>query len=153
MAGPRAVACARSGRGLRSRHAPSGPDRRDGGEHDHAGGGPRRRGAARPHAGRGPHARLPGARVRRGADHLEGTQLRGGPGDDVEVADDPDGFGISFNEGNAVNGTDPLVGGPGKDTVSYALRAMPVAVSLDGVANDGAPGERDDLRSIESIDG
>src|SRR4051794_19674217 len=29
MAGPRAVACARSGRGLRSRHAPSGPDRRD----------------------------------------------------------------------------------------------------------------------------
>src|SRR3954451_19745849 len=110
MAGPRAVACARSGRGLRSRHAPSGPD--------HAGGGPRRRGAARPDAGRGPHARLAGARVRRGADQLEGTQLRGGPGDDVEVADDPDGFGISFNEGNAVNGTDTLVGGPGKDTVS-----------------------------------
>ena len=34
-------------------------------------------------------------------------------------------------------GADTMQGGPGVDTVSYATRTGPVAISLDGLANDG----------------
>jgi hypothetical protein len=40
-------------------------------------------------------------------------------------------------------GKEHLAGGTGNDTVSYEDRAAPVNASLDGVANDGAPGEQD----------
>jgi Ca2+-binding RTX toxin-like protein len=46
-------------------------------------------------------------------------------------------------ESPALNGADTFVGGPGDDLVTYANRALPVAVSLDGLANDGSDGERD----------
>jgi Ca2+-binding RTX toxin-like protein len=40
-------------------------------------------------------------------------------------------------------GTDILSGGAGQDVASYGDRTDPVNLSLDGVANDGAPGEND----------
>jgi Ca2+-binding RTX toxin-like protein len=38
-------------------------------------------------------------------------------------------------------------GGPGRDTVSYEYRLTPVSVSIDDVANDGAPAEGDNVHS------
>ena len=52
-------------------------------------------------------------------------------------------------------GADVLAGGRGRDTVTYA-GTDPVAVSLDGNANDGltsAPGEGDNVLSTENITG
>jgi Ca2+-binding RTX toxin-like protein len=53
--------------------------------------------------------------------------LLGGPGDDTFV---PSAGGDTYNPG-----------GGGDDRISFAGRAQAVSVSLDGVANDGAPGE------------
>jgi hypothetical protein len=50
-------------------------------------------------------------------------------------------------------GADLLSGGPGSDAVSYATGA-PVIVTLDGQANDGVPGEGDNVgRDVEEIFG
>jgi Ca2+-binding RTX toxin-like protein len=47
-----------------------------------------------------------------------------------------------------------VVGGAGVDTISYAARTRGVSVSLDGVANDGVPGERDNIHAdVENIVG
>ncbi|MGW4213844.1 calcium-binding protein [Lentzea sp. NPDC004789] len=57
----------------------------------------------------------------------------GGAGDDTMVADaTPDG-------------ADTYVGNGGLDAVTYAARTTPVTVTLDGTANDGAPGEGDNI--------
>ena len=64
--------------------------------------------------------------------------LFGGPGDDTL-------------DGGA--GPDTLDGGDGRDRVSYASSGVGVTVTLDGVANDGAPGENDNLVSIEDVSG
>jgi Ca2+-binding RTX toxin-like protein len=68
------------------------------------------------------------------ADTLAGSAaanaLEGGPGDDVL-----DGGG----------GADALAGGVGVDTVSYAGRAAPVTVRLNGLADDGEVGEGDNV--------
>src|SRR3954452_17274861 len=50
-------------------------------------------------------------------------------------------------------GTDVLLGGDGRDKVDYSDRTSPLTITLDGVANDGAPGENDVLDSIQDIDG
>lgn len=61
----------------------------------------------------------------------------GGLGADTMVADAvPDGR-------DAFSGGGPGIGGV--DTVTYAARTTPVNVSLDGVDNDGAPGEGDSI--------
>jgi Ca2+-binding RTX toxin-like protein len=79
----------------------------------------------------------------------------GSPFNDVLVGDDPGpyldkaaffeprgmnvldgGGGDDFLDGR--RGADVLIGGPGIDTVSYAWETLPVAVSLDGAANDGS---------------
>jgi Ca2+-binding RTX toxin-like protein len=79
--------------------------------------------------------------------------LRGGPGDDRLTGDAP--------AENAVVGRDVLDGGLGTDTVYddwYRFDAQggdedpPPAVSLDGQANDGRPGEADDVTNVERID-
>ncbi|HEU4421672.1 MAG TPA: hypothetical protein VFR67_03915 [Pilimelia sp.] len=59
--------------------------------------------------------------------------LYGGPGNWIE----PDS-GVQPD-------TDSIDGGPGTDTVRYDLPTLrdPVTVDLDGVADDGAPGEND----------
>ena len=68
------------------------------------------------------------------ADHLIGSPgndtLRGNGGADVM-----DGGG----------GADTFAGGSEQDTVDYSSRTTPVTVTIDGVANDGAAGENDNV--------
>jgi Ca2+-binding RTX toxin-like protein len=75
-----------------------------------------------------------------GNDHLIGNShnntISGGPGDDVI-----DG-GL---------GADAMAGGPGIDTVDYSSRTSPVTVTLDDQANDGAPGERDNVQNAIDV--
>src|SRR5204862_547399 len=47
-------------------------------------------------------------------------------------------------------GADVLTGGGGVDTARYNARTAPVAVSLDGVANDGEAHEGDNV-SVENV--
>jgi Ca2+-binding RTX toxin-like protein len=93
-----------------------------------------------------------------GADRLEGGEgpddLLGGDGDDDLLGGD----GADFLTGGA--GADAMSGGASLvdllelDTVLYGDRTQPVAVSLDGVANDGGAGERDDvLGDVEAVIG
>lgn len=76
-----------------------------------------------------------------GNDDLTGNSgtntLDGGPGDDVL-----DGAG----------GADVLEGGAGSDTADYASRTVAITADADGVNDDGASNERDDVRpSVERI--
>jgi Ca2+-binding RTX toxin-like protein len=66
------------------------------------------------------------------------TRLAGGPGDDTLAG----GTGPEAIEGDA-----------GSDTASYADRARPVAVTLDGQADDGARDEGDDVRTEDVTGG
>ena len=82
------------------------------------------------------------------ADRLDGESgpdnLDGGPGDDV----------LGAGPGPPAADADSVVGGPGTDAVSYAARSVGVAVSEDGVANDGAPGEADNVAlDVEQVTG
>lgn len=78
-----------------------------------------------------------------GADVLVGSAaanaLDGGDGDDV----------LSGRGGNDVldggGGADALNGDGGVDAADYSGRRAPVTVTLDGLANDGAEGERDNV--------
>jgi len=108
--------------------------------------------------------------------------LAGGPGDDIVTGGEGDDviFGeAGYDQGPAGNdridgrggddriegglGSDVMVGGAGVDTVIYqefgfasgqALRTTPVSVTLDAVANDGAPGENDSVAGdVESVVG
>jgi Ca2+-binding RTX toxin-like protein len=66
------------------------------------------------------------------------------------------GEGADFiQEGSAPNGADTLNGGNGtEDTVNYGPRTSGVNVTLDGLRNDGATGERDDVRpNVENVTG
>jgi Ca2+-binding RTX toxin-like protein len=48
---------------------------------------------------------------------------------------------------------DIFTGGTGTDSVSYRVRTIPV-IALDGVADDGGAGERDNIRTdIETVFG
>ncbi len=49
-------------------------------------------------------------------------------------------------------GPDSLIGGAGIDSAEYWLRTVPVNVTLDGTANDGAAGEGDNV-STEAVRG
>ena len=77
-----------------------------------------------------------------GSDELEGWDgddlLDGGPGDDYLE-------GIAYVEEGMTHGTDTYVGGGGYDTVTYEGRTEDLSLSPDGVANDGAAGEHDDI--------
>jgi Ca2+-binding RTX toxin-like protein len=79
-----------------------------------------------------------------GVDEFSGFEVKGGP----DVLDG--GPGDDTLRGNG--GTDRITGGSGNDTADYAAKRGAVTVSLDGVANDGVPGERDALApDIESV--
>jgi Ca2+-binding RTX toxin-like protein len=85
-----------------------------------------------------------------GVDELTGRdstdQLNGGPGDDKLL-------------GDAVNvdpAADVIDGGAGFDTVEGEWRKTvdsrdPITVTLAGAADDGRPGEHDDLRGVEHV--
>src|SRR4051812_22310820 len=70
------------------------------------------------------------------ASHLDGgngnDKITGGPGNDVLVG------GV---------GADTLNGGAGTDTADYSARTAPVTLSLDSSANDGEPGEADNVNA------
>lgn len=51
---------------------------------------------------------------------------------------------------DAFTGGGPGIGGV--DTVTYAARTTPVTISLDGVDNDGAPGN-DSIQGTDGISG
>lgn len=66
-------------------------------------------------------------------------RLVGGPGSDTISG----GWGDDLLDGGA--GGDRLLGNGGVDTVSYADRTASVKVTLDTTANDGEPGEGDEV--------
>jgi Ca2+-binding RTX toxin-like protein len=106
-----------------------------------------------------------------GADTLTGgignDNLNGGPGDDTidpGAGDDNVTGGLGDDEidqpgaplglDDVADGSDVIDGGGGGfDTASYAGRTLPVALSLDGVKNDGQAGELDNLIAIDDIAG
>lgn len=74
-----------------------------------------------------------------------GDQLSGLGGDDTFVEGH---FSPPYDK------PDTLSGGPGVDTATYAGNSVPKKISLDDVANDGATGEKDDVRSdVENLIG
>ncbi|HET8951857.1 MAG TPA: calcium-binding protein [Solirubrobacteraceae bacterium] len=74
-----------------------------------------------------------------------GNVLRGGEGNDVIDA----GGGDDVLEGGP--GADDLIGGAAVDRVSYS-NAAAQRISLDGVRDDGAPGELDNVRAdVEDV--
>jgi len=100
-----------------------------------------------------------------GADLLEGggadDDISDGPGNDVVLGgggdDTLDASGFDPDFGLLPSGADLLRGGPGTDTVHYWPRATGVTVTLDGLANDGAPGEADNVGGpggdVENVEG
>jgi Ca2+-binding RTX toxin-like protein len=75
------------------------------------------------------------------------TGLSGGDGPDRLVG----GPGPELLDGGA--GADDILGGGGTDWVTYRDVSESVAVSLDGVANDGVAGEHDNVHAdVENVD-
>ena len=90
--------------------------------------------------------------------------MRGGAGDD-EINGSGGNDHIEAGDGNDTispdtyygPGSDYVDGGAGVDTVEDwsipdADYHPPVSVSMDGVANDGRPGEADNVVNVERID-
>jgi len=77
------------------------------------------------------------------------ARIDGGPGDDELRG------GLLDDAVVGGTGADLIVGGAGTDTVRYddGLHDGGVAVSLSGGANDGNPGEGDDVREVEVVEG
>jgi Ca2+-binding RTX toxin-like protein len=65
-----------------------------------------------------------------------GVQIFGGNGNDVMAGG---------------SGADSFYGGPGIDTVDYSARNGGVSVSLEGLNNDGSPGEGDNVATDNEI--
>ncbi|MEW6582585.1 MAG: calcium-binding protein [Actinomycetota bacterium] len=101
-----------------------------------------------------------------GPDHLVGTgeadHLEGGPGGDqlagyggpdvLEGGDGHDQF-LMNDRATADGSGDRIVGGEGVD-IAFYRRSVGVDLSLDGVANDGEPGENDNLGAdVENLVG
>jgi RTX calcium-binding nonapeptide repeat (4 copies) len=68
--------------------------------------------------------------------------IDGGPGDDDFEGIPGEGL---FGGNPPSQGTDTYVGGGGSDSVVYTGRSENLSLSLDGVANDGAAGEHDNI--------
>jgi Ca2+-binding RTX toxin-like protein len=84
--------------------------------------------------------------------------LDGGAGDDVlngSVGDAVLNFGlagsIDASEVAAPNGPDNLIGGGGRDTVTFVNLALPVRITPDGTANDGSAGEGDNVQPDNEV--
>jgi Ca2+-binding RTX toxin-like protein len=127
-----------------------GPDHFDGG-----GGADRLRGGDGDdviHGGPGNDAELFGDG---GDDQLAGEDgddaIRGGAGNDAE---DGGPGNDTLGESDADAGADDIHGGPGFDQLDLDSHAGGVAILLDDVANDGAPGEGDDFHAdLEKVYG
>lgn len=90
-----------------------------------------------------------------GNDRLGGSpvalqRFEGGPGDDVINGDDT-GY---CTEARSARGPDVISGGDGRDTASYDADVDAVKVTIGTGADDGAPGEGDDVQGdIEDLIG
>lgn len=89
-----------------------------------------------------------------GADIINGgpgnDALFGGDGNDTLNGGDGNDFfegfnGLSPEQPVQHGGTDVYVGGPGDDFVDYAGKTENLSITIDGAANDGAPGESDNV--------
>jgi Ca2+-binding RTX toxin-like protein len=80
--------------------------------------------------------------------------LDAGPGNDM-LEFQPGGYSIMQEAGpDDTAGTDELHGGPDNDTLGYGQRTDPLTITMDGQANDGAPGEHDLIADdIEEVHG
>jgi len=83
--------------------------------------------------------------------------LRGGAGPDT-LTGDANSNTLDGGPGNDTldggPGADTLIGGDGQDLADYSSRTAPVTVSLTGGADDGAPGERDNVKAdVENVNG
>ena len=76
--------------------------------------------------------------------------LRGGVGNDTLAGDGGEDL---FVAESGADGADKMNGGAGYDGVTYAARKTAVAVTLGGGADDGAPGEKDDVSSVQAVTG
>lgn len=101
-----------------------------------------------------------------GDDRMQGASnddvLNGGPGDDVfltnhlETGNDVKNGGDGNDRiiGNRDPGNDVYTGGAGVDLLDFSDSTAGVAISLDGVANDGPAGESDNAGTdIENLKG
>ncbi|HVT76759.1 MAG TPA: calcium-binding protein [Acidimicrobiales bacterium] len=76
--------------------------------------------------------------------------IDGGAGNDVLSGD----AGLDTFVVHAADGADTVAGGTAVDSISYAGRAAPVSVTLDGVANDGEANEHDNVKAdVENVTG
>jgi Ca2+-binding RTX toxin-like protein len=85
------------------------------------------------------------------------VELQGGYGDDTLIGSSQNDL-LSGGDGtdtlDGAGGADLLAGGAGQDTVTYAGRPGPVAVSIGVGADDGQPGEHDQVLSdVEQVIG
>jgi Ca2+-binding RTX toxin-like protein len=90
-----------------------------------------------------------------GDDELFGNngsdRLIGGQGDDYTLGGNDNDVSIAEP---VLDGADFFEGGPGRDEAQYKTRTMPLFVSLDTVANDGALNEGDQIwNDVEIISG
>jgi hypothetical protein len=80
-------------------------------------------------------------------------RLIGSAGND-ELVGGPAGAITSFVAGAQPDGADRLLGGAGTDTADYSARTAPLRLTTDGVADDGAAGEGDDIApAVEGLVG
>jgi hypothetical protein len=80
-----------------------------------------------------------------------GDALAGGPGDDrLDGGSGSDQIDPGLGDDVASGGANA---GPASDSIYYHWRTAPVTASLDGLANDGQPGERDQILEAESLVG
>jgi hypothetical protein len=82
-------------------------------------------------------------------------ELIGGGGNDVLLGQGGDDL-LRPDAGASKPGADLVDGGPGFDTVDDWVhpdrsQQRPITLTLDAVANDGAPGEGDDVRNVERV--
>ena len=90
-----------------------------------------------------------------GSDELRGTttsgistQMFGGPGDDTLIG------GRGFDNMTGDEGADEFIGGLQNDSVGYSDAPAGVTVTMNDVANDGPPGENDNVHSdVETLSG
>lgn len=96
-----------------------------------------------------------------GKDDLRGYDgadiVQGDAGDDVVVGNEGNDE-LRGGDGNdrlqGVYGTDDVSGGWGIDTADYSERFLPISADIDDVADDGAPGELDNIRGdVENLYG